>query len=117
MKYVYVFIVGGLLCAIAQLLIDKTNFSPARIMVSYVISGVVLTAIGLYEPIVEFANAGATVPIIGFGYTLAKGAKKAVEADGWLGVLGGGVKGASAGIAAAIVFGMIFSVISKPKAK
>ena len=117
MKYVSVFIVGGLLCAIAQLLIDKTNFSPARIMVSYVISGVVLTAVGLYEPIVKFANAGATVPIIGFGYTLAKGAQKAVEADGWLGVLGGGVKGASAGIAAAILFGMIFAIISKPKAK
>ncbi len=117
MKYVYVFAVGGLLCAIAQLLIDKTNFSPARIMVSYVVAGVILTALGIYEPIVKFANAGATVPIIGFGYTLAKGAQKAVASDGWLGVLGGGVKGASAGIAAAILFGMIFSVISKPKAK
>lgn len=117
MKYVYVFIVGGILCAIAQLLIDKTNFSPARIMVSYVVAGVILTAIGIYEPIVKFANAGATVPIIGFGYSLAKGAQKAVEADGWLGVLGGGIKGTSVGIAAAILFGMIFAVISKPKAK
>ena len=117
MKYLYVFAVGGLLCAIAQIFIDKTNFSPARIMVSYVVAGVVLTALGIYEPIVKFANAGATVPIIGFGYTLAKGVQKAVEADGWLGVLGGGVKGASTGIAAAIFFGMFFSLISKPKAK
>ena len=117
MKYVYVFVVGGLLCAIAQIFIDKTNYSPARIMVSYVLAGVVLTAIGVYDKIVEFAGAGATVPIIGFGYTLAKGAQKAVDADGWIGVLGGGVKGASAGIAAAIFFGMIFALISKPKAQ
>ena len=117
MKYVYVFAVGGILCAIAQLLIDRTNFSPARIMVSYVIAGVVLTALGIYEPIVRFANSGATVPIIGFGYSLAKGAQKAVEQDGWLGVLGGGIKGTSMGIAAAIFFGMVCSVLSKPKAK
>ena len=77
MKYLYVFVVGGLLCAIAQVFIDKTNYSPARIMVSYVLAGVALTAIGVYERIVDFAGAGATVPIIGFGYTLAKGAEKA----------------------------------------
>lgn len=117
MKYLYVFAVGGLLCAIAQIFIDKTNFSPARIMVSYVVAGVILTALGIYEPIVKFAKAGATVPIIGFGYSLAKGVQKAVEQDGWLGVLGGGIKGTSMGIAAAIFFGMIFSVVSKPKAK
>ena len=117
MKYVYVFIVGGLLCLVAQVLIDRTKVTPARIMVSYVLAGIILTAVGVYEPIVKFANAGATVPIIGFGYTLAKGVQKAVEADGWLGVLGGGVKGASTGIAAAIFFGMLFSLISKPKAK
>lgn len=117
MKYVYVFAVGGLLCAIAQVLIDKTNFSPARIMVSYVIAGVVLTALGIYEPIVKFANSGATVPIIGFGYSLAKGAQKAVSESGWLGVLGGGIKGTSTGIAAAILFGMLCSVLSRPKAK
>lgn len=117
MKYVYVFAVGGLLCAIAQVLIDKTNFSPARIMVSYVIAGVVLTALGIYEPIVKFANSGATVPIIGFGYSLAKGAQKAVSENGWLGVLGGGIKGTSTGIAAAILFGMLCSVLSRPKAK
>jgi len=117
MKYVYVFAVGGLLCAIAQILIDKTKFSPARIMVSYVIAGVVLTALGIYEPIVKFANSGATVPIIGFGYSLAKGAQKAVSESGWLGVLGGGIKGTSTGIAAAILFGMLCSVLSRPKAK
>lgn len=117
MKFLYVFLVGGLLCAIAQLLIDKTKLSPARIMVSYVVAGVILTAVGIYEPIVKFANAGATVPIIGFGYTLAKGVQKLVGEKGWLGVLGGGVTGASTGIAAAVLFGMIFSVISKPKSK
>lgn len=117
MKFVYVFLVGGLLCAIAQILIDKTNMSPARIMVSYVVAGVVLTALGLYEPIVKFANSGATVPIIGFGYSLAKGAKKLVDQKGWLGVLGGGITGTGTGIAAAILFGMLCSVFSKPKRK
>lgn len=117
MKFIYVFITGGILCAIAQILIDKTKLSPARIMVSYVIAGVILTALGIYEPIVKFANCGATVPIIGFGYSLAKGAKKLVDAKGWLGVLGGGITGTSTGIAAAIVFGMIFSVFCKPKSK
>ena len=117
MKLVYVFLIGGLLCMIAQILIDKTNVSPARIMVGYVVAGVVLTGLGLYEPIVEFAGSGATVPIIGFGYSLAKGAKKLVDQRGWLGVLGGGITGTSTGIAAAIVFGMICAVIFKPKAK
>ena len=117
MKFLYVFLTGGLLCAIAQILIDKTKMSPARIMVSYVIAGVVLTAIGLYEPIVKFAGCGATVPIIGFGYSLAKGAQKLVDQKGWLGVLGGGISGTSTGIAAAIFFGMLCSLIFKPKAK
>ncbi len=117
MKFVYVFLVGGLLCAIAQILIDKTKMTPARIMVSYVVAGVILTGIGVYEPIVRFANAGATVPIIGFGYSLAKGAQKLIGEKGWLGVLGGGVSGTGTGIAAAILFGMIFSVIAKPRSK
>ncbi|MBO5007659.1 MAG: stage V sporulation protein AE [Clostridia bacterium] len=117
MKFVYVFLVGGLLCAIAQILIDKTKLSPARIMVGYVVVGVLLTAVGLYEPLVKFAHAGATVPIMGFGYTLAKGAAKAVGEKGWLGVLGGGVSGAGTGIAAAVVFGFLCAVFSKPKAK
>ncbi len=117
MKFVYVFLVGGLLCAIAQILIDRTKMTPARIMVSYVVAGVILTGLGIYEPIVKFANAGATVPIIGFGYSLAKGAQKLIGEKGWLGVLGGGVSGTGTGIAAAILFGMLFSVIAKPKSK
>lgn len=117
MKFLYVFLVGGLLCTIAQILIDKTKMSPARIMVSYVIAGVILTGFGLYEPIVKFAGCGATVPIIGFGYSLAKGAQKLVDQKGWLGVLGGGISGTSTGIAAAIFFGMLCSLIFKPKAK
>lgn len=117
MKFVYVFLVGGLLCAIAQILIDKTKMTPARIMVSYVVAGVILTGIGIYEPIVKFAGAGATVPIIGFGYSLAKGAQKLIGEKGWLGVLGGGVSGTGTGIAAAILFGMLFATIAKPKSK
>ena len=117
MKFLYVFLMGGFLCALAQILIDKTKMSPARIMVSYVIAGVVLTALGLYDLVVKFADSGATVPIIGFGYSLAKGAQKLVDQKGWLGVLGGGISGTSTGIAAAIAFGMICSVIFKPKSK
>ena len=117
MKYVYAFAVGGLLCAIAQVFIDKTKATPARIMVSYVVAGVILTALGIYEPIVKFAGSGATVPIIGFGYSLAKGVAKAVSEEGGMGALGGGIKGTGMGITAAIFFGMICSVLSKPKAK
>ena len=117
MKFVYAFLIGGILCAIAQIFIDKTKVSPARIMVGYVVAGVILTAVGIYEPIVKFAGAGATVPIIGFGYSLAKGAAKMVGENGWLGVLGGGVSGTGTGIAAAIVFGFICAMFSKPKAK
>jgi len=111
------FWVGGLLCVIAQLLIDYTKITPAKIMVTYVVSGVVLTAIGIYEPIVEYAGSGATVPIIGFGYTLAKGVEKLVLEKGVLGILTGGITGAAGGITAAIVFGCIFALICKPKAK
>ncbi len=117
MKLLNAFWVGGVLCAIAQILIDKTKLTPARIMVSYVVAGVVLTAFGVYEPIVKYAGAGATVPIIGFGYSLAKGVVKAVGEKGWLGVLSGGITGTGAGIAAAVVFGLLFSLICKPKAK
>lgn len=117
MKYVNAFWVGGVLCLIAQILIDKTKLTPARIMVSYVVAGVFLTGIGLYEKIVDFAGSGATVPIIGFGYSLAKGVMKAVGEKGWIGVVTGGVTGTSAGIAAAIFFGMIFALFGKSKAK
>jgi stage V sporulation protein AE len=117
MKFLYAFLVGGILCAVAQILIDKTKVSPARIMVGYVVTGVILTAVGIYEPLVKFAGSGATVPIMGFGYSLAKGAAKMVNEKGWLGVLGGGVSGTGTGIAAAIVFGFLCAVFSKPKAK
>ena len=117
MELLNAFWVGGLLCAIAQILIDKTAMTPARIMVSYVVAGVILTGLGLYENIVAYAGCGATVPIIGFGYSLAKGVKNAVDKDGILGILCGGVRSAACGISAAVFFGLIFSLIFKPKSK
>ena len=111
------FFVGGFLCVIGQVLIDKTKLTPARILVSYVVIGVLLGAIGLYKPLVEFAGAGATVPLTGFGYNLAKGVKEAVEQDGFLGILTGGLKASAGGIAAAIVCGLIVSLIFKAKDK
>lgn len=101
------FLVGGLLCAIGQVLIDYTKLTPARILVSYVVAGVILGGIGVYKPLVEFAGAGATVPLTGFGYLLAKGVKEAVTSQGLLGVMTGGLTAAAAGIAAAIVFGFL----------
>lgn len=115
--YVNAFWVGGLFCVIGQLLIDYTKLTPARILVAYVVSGVILTALGLYEPIVKFAGAGATVPLTGFGYSLAKGVQKAVTERGLLGALTGGLTATSAGIAAAIVFGYIVSWFSKARQK
>lgn len=117
MDYLKAFVVGGILCVIGQILIDKTQLTPARILVSYVVAGVVLTGIGLYEPIAEFAGAGATVPLTGFGYTLAKGVKEAIKEDGFLGVLTGGLKATAGGITAAITAGLIVSLIFKPKDK
>ena len=108
---------GGLICVIGQILIDKTKLTPARILVSYVVSGVVLTAVGLYEPLVKFAGAGASVPLTGFGYTLAKGVEKAVEVYGLLGALTGGLTATAGGITAAVLFGLIASLVSKPKIK
>ena len=102
MQYLYAFIVGGILCVIAQILIDKTQLTPARILVIYVVGGVILTAIGLYDPIVNFAGAGATVPLTGFGYSLAKGIEEEVNSNGLIGILTGGLTACSAGIAAAI---------------
>lgn len=107
------FAVGGLLCLIGQILIDYTKLTPARILVSYVVVGVFLTAIGIYEPIVDFAGAGATVPLTGFGYSLAKGVEKAVDEYGFIGVLTGGLTATSAGITAAMLFGYIASLIFK----
>lgn len=117
MQYIIAFIVGGLLCVIAQILIDKTKLTPARILVIYVTGGVILTAIGLYEPLVNFAGAGATVPLTGFGYSLAKGIEEEVAANGILGVLTGGLTACSAGIAAAIFFGYVMAIFKKPQTK
>ncbi|NLT57453.1 MAG: stage V sporulation protein AE [Clostridiales bacterium] len=111
------FLVGGILCAIAQLLIDKTKLTPARIVVLYVVVGVVLTGVGLYEPVVDFGGAGATVPIIGFGYALAKGVSKGIETYGLMGVLSGGLTATAAGIGAAILFGYVAALFARPAAK
>ena len=111
------FLVGGALCAVAQVVIDKTALTPARILVTYVCAGVLLTAIGVYEPLVEFAGAGATVPLTGFGYVLAKGVQSAVAENGFFGILTGGLTGAAAGITAATVFGFAVALFapSRPK--
>lgn len=117
MEFVKAFIVGGLLCVIGQILIDKTKLTPARILVSYVVMGVLLGALGLYQPIVDFAGAGATVPLTGFGNTLAKGVREAVDKDGFLGIFTGGLTATAGGIAAAIGAGLLASLIFKPKDK
>lgn len=111
------FIVGGLICVVGQILIDKTKLTPARILVSFVVLGVLLTAVGVYKPLVEFAGAGATVPLTGFGYTLAEGVKKAVNEHGLIGALTGGLTATAGGITAAVLFGLIASFLSKPKIK
>ena len=111
------FVVGGLFCFFSQILIDYTKLTPARILVTYVVAGVVLGAIGVYKPLVEFAGAGATVPLTGFGYLLSEGVKSAVENGGLLGVLSGGLVSAAAGITAAIFFGFITALLFKPKGK
>lgn len=115
--YVKAFVVGGAICVIGQILIDKTKLTPARILVSFVVCGVVLTVCGIYEKIVDFAGAGATVPIIGFGYSLGKGVIKAVGESGIMGIFTGGVSAAAGGIAASVVFGYIVSLIFSPKIK
>ena len=117
MEYIKAFLVGGTFCLIGQILIDKTKLTPARILVGYVVAGVILGAVGIYQPIVDFAGAGATVPLTGFGNTLAKGVKEAVREDGCLGVLTGGLKAAAGGITAAIVAGLLTGLIFKPKDK
>ena len=117
LKFVYAFLVGGALCVIAQILIDKTRLTPARILVAYVVAGVILTAIGLYEPLVKFAGNGATTPLTGFGYSLAKGVEKAVNEQGLLGALTGGLTGTAGGITAAMLFGLLAAVFFKSKPK
>lgn len=108
------FIVGGLICVIGQVLIDYTKLTPARILVSFVVAGVFLSAIGVYKPLVDFAGAGATVPLTGFGHALAEGVKKAISEFGFLGIFSGGLTATSAGICAAIVFGLIVALLFKP---
>lgn len=117
MDYLKAFICGGLLCVIGQILIDRTKLTPARILVSYVVVGVLLGAIGIYEPFAKFAGAGATVPLTGFGYTLSKGVKEAVTQDGFLGIFTGGLKATAGGITAAVLAGLLASLIFKAKDK
>lgn len=117
MDYLKAFVVGGLLCMIGQILIDKTKLTPARILVSYVVIGVFLGAIGVYKPLVEFAGAGASVPLTGFGFNIAKGVKEAVQEDGFLGIFTGGLKATAGGITVAIMAGLIASFLFKAKDK
>lgn len=117
MDYLKAFFVGGILCMLGQILIDKTKLTPARILVSYVILGVVLGGIGLYPKLVEFAGAGASVPLTGFGNTLAKGVREAIDKDGFLGIFAGGLKATAGGITTAITAGLLASLLFKPKDK
>ena len=117
MEYIKAFVVGGLICVIGQILIDKTKLTPARILVAFVSAGVFLQLFGIYEPLVDFAKAGATVPLTGFGYNLCKGMEKAVLENGFMGIFTGAFTAAAAGLSAAVVFGFFASVIFKPKPK
>ena len=117
MDYVKAFAVGGALCVIGQILIDKTKLTPARILVGYVVLGVFLSGIGIYEPFAEFAGAGASVPLLGFGHTLAKGVREAIRQTGFLGIFTGGLKAAAGGITAAIFAGLLASLFFKDKDK
>ena len=117
MNYLWAFVIGGLFCAVGQALIDYTKLTPARILVSYVVAGVVLGAFDLYKPLVDFAGAGATVPLTGFGNVLVEGVKQAIDEKGFLGVLTGGLTGAAGGITAAILFGLLTALIFRPKEK
>ena len=115
--YIKAFLVGGAICAIGQVFIDKTKLTPARILTSYVVAGFILTVIGIYDPLVEWAGAGATTPISGFGYVIAKGMEKTIGEQGLLGVITGGFTAAAGGIGAAVVFSFIASLIARPKDK
>lgn len=117
MDYVKAFLIGGAFCLIGQVLIDKTKLTPARILVGYVVAGVILGALNLYKPLAEFAGAGASVPLTGFGYTLATGVKEAVDQNGFIGIFTGGLKACAGGITAAIVAGLLVSLIFKAKNK
>lgn len=117
MNYLWAFVVGGLFCVVAQILIDKTKLTPARILVGYVVAGVILGALGLYKPIIDFAGAGASTPLTGFGYLISKGVREAVDEKGLLGAITGGMSATAGGISAAICFGFLASLIFKSKPK
>ena len=117
MNFVWAFVVGGAFCVVAQILLDKTKLTPARILVGYVTVGVILGAVGLYKPIVEFAGAGATTPLTGFGYLISEGIKKAVDEKGFLGIFTGGITAAAGGISAALIFGYLAALVFKGKTK
>ena len=117
MEYLNAFLCGGLLCAVGQIILDRTNLTPARILTGYVVAGVFLQAVGVYQYVVDWGGAGATVPLTGFGYTLAKGVAKAVAEKGLLGVVTGGLTATAGGIAAAVVFGLLMAVLFRPKEK
>ena len=117
MDYLYAFLIGGAFCIVGQILIDKTKLTPARILVSYVVIGVILGGIGIYKPLADFAGAGATVPLTGFGYSLANGVKESVDKSGFLGIITGGLKATAGGISAAIIAGLIVSFLFRPKDK
>lgn len=117
MQYFYAFAVGGALCLIGQLLIDKTRLTPARILTGYVVAGVILSAVGLYGPLADFAGAGASVPLSGFGHLMADGVRRTVETDGAIGILTGPLSAAAAGIGAAIVLSLLAGLVSRPKEK
>ena len=117
MDYLNAFLCGGILCAIGQILIDKTKLTPARILTGYVAAGLLLSALGVYQPLADWGGAGATVPLTGFGHALAKGVSKAVAEKGWLGVLTGGLTATAGGIAAAVVFGVLMALLFKPGEK
>ena len=114
MEYLNAFLCGGILCAIGQILIDRTQLTPARILTGYVVTGVLLGAVGVYQPIADWGGAGASVPLTGFGFALAKGVKKAVAEQGWLGVFTGGLTATAGGIAAAVVFGVLMALLVRP---
>ena len=114
MEYLRAFLCGGVLCAVGQIIIDRTQLTPARILTGYVVAGVVLSALGLYQPLADWAGAGATVPLTGFGHNLASGVREAVAESGWLGVFTGGLTAASGGIAAAVAAGVVIALLFRP---
>ena len=117
MHYIWSFLIGGLICVFGQIIIDKTSITPAKLLTSYVCAGVFLSLAGIYDRLVDFAGAGVTVPLTGFGHTLFQGVKKAVDSNGFIGIFTGGLTATAGGIAAAVVFGVFAAIISKPKSK